>query len=113
MNDYKKLIKETNYAREEIKDDNIENSAYYRWLNKKIEKEETIFSMNEASLSCITKPSCGKISTTKTDYLNEDKVLLLETNVDVENVRPRPSAGIVINLEKADKGIDISITVDL
>ena len=108
MNDYKKLIKETNYAREEIKDDNIENSAYYRWLNKKIEKEEVIFSMNEANLSNITKPSCGKINIVETDYLNEDKVLLLEANVDVENVRPRPSAGIVINLEKADKGIDIS-----
>ena len=105
---YNELIKETNYAREEIKDDNIENSAYYRWLNKKVEKQQVIFTMNEDNLANISKPSCGQLSITKTKYIDEDKVLLLETNVDVENVRPRPSAGIVINLEKADKGIDIS-----
>ena len=107
MDDYKDLAKKTNYAREEIKED-IKDSAYYRWLNKKVEKKEEIFTINEANLDKISKPASGKISIIKVDYLNKDKVLLLETNIDVENVRPRPSAGIVINLEKDGKGINIS-----
>lgn len=107
MDDYKDLAKKTNYAREEIKED-IKDSAYYRWLNKEVEKREEIFAINEANLDRISKPASGKISVVETDYLNEDKVLLLETNIDVENVRPRPSAGIVINLEKDGKGININ-----
>ena len=107
MNDYKNLAKITNYAREEIKDDHFENSAYYRWLNKKVEKKCKIWSMNEESINKISRPSSGKLSIVKTDYLEETS-LLIETNIDVENVRPRPSAGIVLNLEEDGKGIDIS-----
>lgn len=108
MLEYKELAKNTNYAREEIKDDNFENSASYRWLNKKVEKKSTICLMNDECLARISKPSCGKLSIINKSPLNEKSALLLETNIDVENVRPRPSAGIVINLANDEKGIDIS-----
>ena len=55
MNDYKTLAKLTNYARKEIKDDDIKNSAYFHWLNKKVEAEECIFKMNEDNLNKISR----------------------------------------------------------
>ena len=105
MNDFKTLAKLTNYARKEIKDDDIKNSAYFRWLNKKVEAEEYIFKMNEDNLNKISRPASGSLEISNAHY---DKCLLLSSNIDVENTRPRPSAGIVIDLSEKDKGIDIT-----
>ncbi len=104
MNDYKTLAKLTNYARKEIKDDDISRSAHFRWLNKKVEDTKCIFSMNENNLNKISHPASGTLELSNAHY---QQSLLLSTNIDVENVRPRPSAGIILDVSNNNKGIDI------
>ena len=106
MKDYKTLAKETNYARKEIKDETVENSAYYRWLNKKVEKEKIVFEVNQNNITNVSKPACGTIEVVDYDKFESNKALLLKTNIDVENVRPRPGAGIVLSLN--NNGLDLS-----
>ena len=108
MKDYKELAKLSNYARKEILDDHIEDSAYYRWLNKKVEKSLCIFKVNEDKINNISKAFYGNISICDYKMDESEKAILLETNIDVENVRPRPSSSIVVNIGKDDKGIDLS-----
>ena len=95
---FKEILECTNYVRKEIKD--IEsNGAKYRWINKKVEKELVIFEPSLESLKNVSLPKFGKISIKEKD---SKTTLLLETNNDIENVNPRPSSGIIINIDEMD-----------
>lgn len=99
----KLILDKTNYIRKEVKEEQINsvevNGAKYRWLNKEVEKEISLFVPSVENLDLVSKPSYGSVSIK--DY-EGNKTLLLETNNDIENIKPRPGCGITIKLDNLD-----------
>lgn len=81
--------------------ENYSNGAEYRWNNKKVYEEKILFKGND--FSNIEATGMAKLEFSKKHLLSYDKNVVIKANTDVENIQPRPTFGIKLDL----KGMDL------
>ena len=100
--DYKKIAKESNYARKEILLDQKDLNNVFE--NKsKIEKKYDLFDISNLDYNLtnqlITLNGIGTLSKEKID---DKECLCLSTNTKIENIKPRPSSSISFKFDHLD-----------
>lgn len=99
--DIKQILKDTNTIRKEIKED-IENSSYNRWINKKVLDKKIIFIPSSQSINLISKPSKGELLLNDEVKYEELPSLEIKSSGVIKNGFSRSTNGIVIPFEKTN-----------